>query len=128
MKLPRDARLALLFSSPKMGKADRPNGVTERSRNIYKNLRRPPCKLDTNLIVSIGYGTPSPRESKKIFAAPRNIHVGTFVYTSAAGDLSCSGFTEETPRWQPRGVDTQSFRPLVQEERCVLQASLLVLA
>jgi len=30
---------------------------------------------------------------------------------------SCTGQdSEKTPRWQPRGCDTQSFRPLVQEE------------
>ena len=33
--------------------------------------------------------------------------------------------TRETPRWQPRGDDTQSFRPLVQEERGVLRVRLL---
>jgi hypothetical protein len=26
------------------------------------------------------------------------------------------GIKRKTPRWQPRGDDTQSFRPLVQEE------------
>ena len=26
------------------------------------------------------------------------------------------GEIQKTPRWQPRGCDTQSFRPLVQEE------------
>ena len=35
------------------------------------------------------------------------------------------GFKEKTPRWQPRGDDTQSFRPLVQEERGVLRVRLL---
>jgi hypothetical protein len=35
--------------------------------------------------------------------------------------------TTETPRWQPRGSDTQSFRPLVQEERGVLRVRLLAL-
>jgi len=34
-------------------------------------------------------------------------------------------FTRKTPRWQPRGGDTQSFRPLVQEERGVLRVRLL---
>jgi len=33
--------------------------------------------------------------------------------------------TRKTPRWQPRGDDTQSFRPLVQEERGVLRVRLL---
>ena|SRR5580692_1829912 len=35
------------------------------------------------------------------------------------------GITRKTPRWQPRGDDTQSFRPLVQEERGVLRVRLL---
>jgi hypothetical protein len=35
---------------------------------------------------------------------------------------------EKTPRWQPRGDDTQSFRPLVQEERGVLRVRLLALS
>jgi len=35
------------------------------------------------------------------------------------------GVTRKTPRWQPRGDDTQSFRPLVQEERGVLRVRLL---
>ena len=34
-------------------------------------------------------------------------------------------YKEKTPRWQPRGDDTQSFRPLVQEERGVLRVRLL---
>ena len=33
--------------------------------------------------------------------------------------------SRKTPRWQPRGDDTQSFRPLVQEERGVLRVRLL---
>lgn len=37
------------------------------------------------------------------------------------------GFKGKTPRWQPRGDDTQSFRPLVQEERGVLRVRLLAL-
>jgi hypothetical protein len=36
--------------------------------------------------------------------------------------------TRKTPRWQPRGDDTQSFRPLVQEERGVLRVRLLALS
>jgi hypothetical protein len=35
------------------------------------------------------------------------------------------GIRRKTPRWQPRGDDTQSFRPLVQEERGVLRVRLL---
>jgi len=35
------------------------------------------------------------------------------------------GIKRKTPRWQPRGDDTQSFRPLVQEERGVLRVRLL---
>jgi hypothetical protein len=38
------------------------------------------------------------------------------------------GLKEKTPRWQPRGDDTQSFRPLVQEERGVLRVRLLALS
>ena len=38
------------------------------------------------------------------------------------------GITRKTPRWQPRGDDTQSFRPLVQEERGVLRVRLLALS
>ena len=38
------------------------------------------------------------------------------------------GSKEKTPRWQPRGDDTQSFRPLVQEERGVLRVRLLALS
>jgi hypothetical protein len=37
------------------------------------------------------------------------------------------GSKRKTPRWQPRGDDTQSFRPLVQEERGVLRVRLLAL-
>jgi hypothetical protein len=32
----------------------------------------------------------------------------------------------KTPRWQPRGHDTPSFRPLVQEEQVSSRASVLV--
>gem|GEM_PF-6730211 len=38
------------------------------------------------------------------------------------------GNSRKTPRWQPRGDDTQSFRPLVQEERGVLRVRLLALS
>src|SRR5215467_16032400 len=34
--------------------------------------------------------------------------------------------SEKTPRWQPRGHDTQFFRPLVQEEEVSSRASVLV--
>jgi hypothetical protein len=38
----------------------------------------------------------------------RNIHLGCFVYTSAAAYNTALGFgtTSKTPRWQPRGGDT----------------------
>jgi len=49
--------------------------------------------------------------------AGRNIHAVSFVYTRAAESGAVLGeIKEKTPRWQPRGYDTQSFRPLVQEE------------
>jgi len=35
------------------------------------------------------------------------------------------GIKRKTPRWQPRGADTQSFRPLVQAARGVLRVRLL---
>jgi hypothetical protein len=38
------------------------------------------------------------------------------------------GIGRKTPRWQPRGNDTQSFRPLVQEERGVLRVRVLALS
>ncbi len=61
------------------------------------------------------------------FDAPRNIHRGHLVYTSAAREAAQArqSIQRKTPRWQPRGDDTQSFRPLVQEERGVLRVRLL---
>jgi hypothetical protein len=47
----------------------------------------------------------------------RNIRNRQSVYTGAAGYRAVPGeIQKKTPRWQPRGHDTQSFRPLVQEE------------
>src|SRR5262249_52507107 len=58
-------------------------------------------------------------------AAQRNIPRFNFVYTGAA-ILGCSRRdSEKTPRWQPRGHDTQFFRPLVQEEEVSSRGSLL---
>lgn len=49
--------------------------------------------------------------------AQRNIPLCHFVYTGAAPYRAAQGeIQQKTPRWQPRGYDTQFFRPLVQEE------------
>ena len=51
--------------------------------------------------------------SPKFLLPPRNIRGGLFVYTSAAGNEAVPGKSEKpklkTPRWQPRGGDTQVF-------------------
>src|SRR5579883_890442 len=65
-----------------------------------------------------GFGTraPAPRMAERFFACSRNIRAGPFVYTGCSG-FEFFGWQEKTPRWQPRGDDTQSFRPFVQEEK-----------
>lgn len=58
--------------------------------------------------------------------APRNIPLCHFVYTVAAPYRAAQGeIQKKTPRWQPRGHDTQSFRPLVQEEEVSSRGRLL---
>src|SRR5579864_2396892 len=54
--------------------------------------------------------------NKRNLGTGRNIQGGSFVYTSAAACDAARDWIVKTPRWQPRGHDTQSFRPLVQEE------------
>ncbi len=55
---------------------------------------------------------------QEFLARPRNILRERFVYTGAARNAAVLGeILKKTPRWQPRGRDTQSFRPLVQEEK-----------
>jgi hypothetical protein len=57
----------------------------------------------------------------------RNIPRRDFVYKGAAARERCSRRdSKKTPRWQPRGRDTQLFRPLVQEEDVSSPARLLV--
>jgi hypothetical protein len=56
---------------------------------------------------------------------PRNIPISTFVYWGAAASSAVRGKMQKTPRWQPRGRDTQFFRPLLQEEEVSSPATLL---
>src|SRR6266436_4087529 len=63
---------------------------------------------------------------QEFLAGPRNILPERFVYTGAARNAAVLGeILKKTPRWQPRGCDTQSFRPLVQEEKVSSRARLL---
>ena len=57
-----------------------------------------------------------PASLQDFIAAKRNIPHRHFVYTGAAPYRAAQGEIQKTPRWQPRGHDTQFFRPLVQEE------------
>ena len=57
----------------------------------------------------------------------RNIPRRDFVYMRAVAHSAVRGeIQKKTPRWQPRGRDTQLFRPLVQEEEVSAPARLLV--
>src|SRR5712691_2911705 len=63
---------------------------------------------------------------QEFLAGPRNILPERFVYTGAARNAAVLGeILKKNPRWQPRGRDTQSFRPLVQEEKVSSRARLL---
>jgi len=74
---------------------------------------------------------PSPGDgfSPKSFLPPRNIPGGLFVYTSAAGNEAVPGKPEKpklkTPRWQPRGGDTQVFPAVSPGRGGVFEARLL---
>jgi hypothetical protein len=64
---------------------------------------------------------------KNFIGARRNIPLRKFVYTGAAPYRAAQGeIQKKTPRWQPRGYDTQFFRPLVQEEEVSSRGSLPV--
>src|SRR5256886_15178268 len=53
----------------------------------------------------------------RFYRGQRNIPPCHFVYTGAAPYRAAQGeIQKKPPRWQPRGYDTQFFRPLVQEE------------
>ena len=57
----------------------------------------------------------------------RNIPGRHFVYRGAAARERCTRRdSKNTPRWQPRGRDTQLFWPLIQEEDVSSPARLLV--
>jgi hypothetical protein len=68
---------------------------------------------------------------------PEEIPIGDETFAGAGSSIQVQpvelrrqarGIARKTPRWQPRGDDTQSFRPLVQEERGVLRVRLLALS
>jgi len=62
---------------------------------------------------SEGASGPGWFEREQIFLSKwRNIRACWFVYTGAAGFEAVLARFRKTPRWQPRGRDTQSFRPL----------------
>src|SRR6266403_3708339 len=55
--------------------------------------------------------------AENLWPKRRNIREAAFVYTGADRYAAALGeIQKKTPRWQPRGYDTQSFRPLIQEE------------
>ena len=61
--------------------------------------------------------SPFDRTISTFIPLARNIPISPCVYTGAAAYRAVRGkIKKRTPRWQPRGYDTQSFRPLVQEE------------
>ena len=74
-------------------------------------------------------------ETKQIISKnPEEIPIGDETFAGAGSSIQVQpaelrrqarGIARKTPRWQPRGDDTQSFRPLVQEERGVLRVRLL---
>ena len=74
---------------------------------------------------------PSPGDgfSPKFLLPRRNIRGGLFVYTSAAGNEAVPGKSEKpklkTPRWQPRGGDTQIFPAVSPGRGGVFEARLL---
>ena len=64
-----------------------------------------------------GGGSRLTRGTEKLWEKRRNIREAPFVYTGADRYTAALGeIQKKSPRWQPRGHDTQSFRPLVQEE------------
>ena len=126
MKRAADAREAGRIMARNQVKTEQQGKGSLEIENIYGNF--------TNLNMYLaGKKLPmrskanNQQDSRRKNDGRRNIRWGGLVYTSAAVELrrQARGITRKTPRWQPRGDDTQSFRPLVQEERGVLRVRLL---
>jgi hypothetical protein len=62
------------------------------------------------------------KKTLKILGTPRNIRLVVFVYTGAA-EFRLFGMdrdSEQTPRWQPRGLVTRSFSgSWTRKKRCL---------
>jgi hypothetical protein len=108
------------------GRRRRREKVSQKIPILYENFTK------SNLSKS---GKRLPKRNKQIMRKNKEEYLmGSETFVGAASSIhvqpaelpkQARGITRKTPRWQPRGDDTQSFRPLVQEERGVLRVRLL---
>jgi len=102
------------------------NASSDYLEKIYKNRRNSERK--NNYQSATKQIIPKIQEEKLIADETLAGGASSIQLQPGSAAQASQRISRKTPRWQPRGGDTQSFRPLVQEERGVLRVRLLALS
>ena len=133
MKPRADARKVAQKSQPLTGRMEKGLAKTSEYLSTFYKIKRQP-RMRKN------YQSETARKyvnEAKISKNKEEILIADETFPGARSSIQVQpvelrrqarAITRKTPRWQPRGDDTQSFRPLVQEERGVLRVRLLALS
>src|SRR5882757_7277758 len=110
-----------------------PDDAAQEKKKVLAPLRLSLVAFETNDRVNSQTATKEKASGSDCRVKKRNFRPASETFVRGDSSIRVQPITglflarfRKTPRWQPRGHDTQSFRPLVQEEEVSSRARVLV--